>query len=956
MTERAMETSLLGLDPQGLSEPLSEDIRLLDRMMGEVLAEQGDPELLAVARRIYQDEGDPRSLAERIPELTDPVRVQRLLRAYTVLFQLLNTAEQKEIIRVNRCRAAQDSAGRRPDSIAEAVCRLRDAGVGAERVQELLEQIKICPTLTAHPTEARRRAVLNKLYSIAGWLMERSIPSELPRLDRPLNPGGAVERGLRGTLTALWQTDELRASRITVEDEVRNALYFFEQTILDVVPWLHDDLREALATAYPEHSFRIPPFIQYRSWVGGDRDGNPNVTPDVTWRTLLTHKELVLRYYLERVQALQRLLTQSCRLVPPSEELLQSLEKDRETVPLAIAPRPRFQSEPYSLKLLFIEARLQATLDHLQGLSDFRAEGPSFAAQLPAYTLSGELLEDLHVIQRSLRAGHAAALADEGPLAHLAVQVWTFGFRLAALDVRQHSDEHAPVLDEMMATSRILPTGQRYSELSEEEKVRVLTREIANPRALLPRNWVGSPEAQAVFQVFEVIRHAQHYISPHSVTTYIISMTHGVSDVLEVLLLAKEEGLVRWRMTDDGPVMESDLDVVPLFETVDDLHRCEGLMRQLFTNRVYRQQLAARDQFQEIMLGYSDSSKDGGYLAANWALQDAQARLAAACRTAGVTLRLFHGRGGTVGRGGGRANQAILSQPPGSFSGQIRFTEQGEVISFRYGLKPIAHRHLEQIANAVLIAAGEPSRPRPDLKRWREAMVTMAGVSRQAYRSLVYDDSGFWEFYTHATPIAHISRLPIASRPVFRPGKKISGVSNLRAIPWVFAWVQSRYMLPGWYGLGTALDRFGADPEGEKLLREMYQRWRFFRTVIRNAALELARADVPTTAWYAARAATQGADGQRIHDIICAELELTRSWILRLTGEADLLGPTSVVKRTIALRNPATLPLNKLQVYLLDTWDRLYPEGGPDVGREDPWRDALLLSIIGIAAAMQSTG
>jgi phosphoenolpyruvate carboxylase len=954
-----MSHSFLTIPPDQctLSQPLCSDIMLLDRLLGEVLSDQEDASLLPLARKLYEDEGEPGSLAGRIPELRDPQVVQQLLRAFTVFFQLLNTAEQKEIVRVNRSRAVRNPGQPRPESIGEAVRRLKESGMTAAQMQELLSRIDICSTLTAHPTEARRRAVQDKLQEIAEGLVERDLPPHTPLLDRPLNSADLVERELRAALTALWQTDELRASRITVEDEVRNGLYFFEHTILDVVPWLYDDLRAALREAYPEHSFQMPAFLYFRSWVGGDRDGNPNVTPDVTWRTLLTHKELVLRYYLERVGDLQRLLTQSARLAPASQELLRSIEQDRETVPLPVAPRKRFESEPYGLKLLYIAGRLQATLDHLAALSDFRAEGPSFTARPPAYRRSAEFLEDLILIQRSLREGHAAVLADEGPLAHLIVQVQAFGFHLAALDARQHSDEHAAVFDEMMAAAQVLPPGGRYSDLNEEEKVRVLTRELCSPRALLPRDWTGSERAQAVTQVFDVIRHAQRYIAARSVTTYVISMTHGISDVLEVLLLAKEEGLVRWRLEEGEPVMESDLDVVPLFETVDDLHRCEGLLRRLFANRGYRFQLAARGMFQEVMLGYSDSSKDGGYLAANWALHDAQARLSRVCRKAGVTLRLFHGRGGTVGRGGGRANQAILSQAPGSFTGPIRFTEQGEVISFRYSLLPIAHRHLEQIVNAVLLAAGEQSRQRPEPRRWHAALEQMAARSREAYRALVYEDAGFWDFYSQATPIAHISRLPIASRPVFRPGRASSGVESLRAIPWVFAWVQSRYVVPGWYGLGTALEWFVQEhPGGLELLREMYRKWRFFRTVINNAQLELTRAHLRTAAWYAQRVEPQE-EGIRLHALVEEEYCRTREQVLRITGEQSLLDHSPVVRSTVAFRNPVTVPLSKLQVYLLDRWESPAEEGvSPEEVRSDPWRDAILLSIIGLAAAMQSTG
>jgi phosphoenolpyruvate carboxylase len=941
----------------GLSAPLTADILLLDRLFGKVLEAQHGPELLDLARRLFEDTGAPATLADRLPELRDAAVVERLLRAFTVFFQLLNTAEQKEIIRVNRERQARNPEQPRRESIADAVRRMRDAGVTAPQMEEHLSRIFICPTLTAHPTEARRRAVLDKLLSIAQWLVEAAQPAALPRLDAPLNApaGGAdrVEQELTRTLTALWQTDELRASPITVMDEVRNGLYFFEHSIMDVVPWLHDDLHRALADAYPGHAFQVPPFLQYRSWVGGDRDGNPNVTADITWTTLLAHKGMALRHYQAAVGALQRELTQSLRLAPPSEELARSLEADAAAIPLPELDRSRLASEPYGLKLRYMAARLEATLSHLSALTDFRAEGPAFEAQAPAYHSAGEFLEELRVIQRSLEEGHAEAVAAHGALEHLAVQVQTFGFHLAALDVRQHSDEHAAVLDELLVEAQVLAPGARYSDLPEAEKVRLLTRELCNPRPLLGRGWTGSETAQRTLQLFEVIRHGRRYIAPESVVCYIISMTHGVSDMLEVLLLAKEQGLLRWTVRDGEPHMECDLDVIPLFETIDDLTGCDTLMRRLFVNRAYRHQLQARGDFQEIMLGYSDSSKDGGYLAANWALHSTQSRLSRACRDAGVAFRFFHGRGGTVGRGGGRANQAILSQPAGSFSGGIRFTEQGEIVSFRYSLPPIAHRHLEQIVGAVLVATADLPPRRRVKKDWTEAARRMADHSRGVYRALVYDDPEFWDFYTQATPIEHIGGLTIASRPVFRPGKGVGSPANLRAVPWVFAWVQSRYVLPGWYGLGSALEWLAEqDPDGLKLLREMYRLWPFFRTVIDNAQLELVRAHLPTAAWYASRVDPPEV-GQRFHARIQEEYTRTLEWTLHVTEERELLDNARVVRDTVALRNPVTEPLSKLQVALLEAWDAREEQGQPQLeGR----RDAILLSIIGVAAAMQSTG
>jgi phosphoenolpyruvate carboxylase len=935
-----------------LSPALRGDIELLNDLLGEVLTAQEGPELAGLAQALVAEEDlDPRELERRFPALADPQVVQRLLRAFTVFFQVLNVAEQKEIIRVNRERSARGEP--RSESIGEAVARLRAAGLPPAELQALLDRLYICPTLTAHPTEARRRAVMDKLQAIAGWLAERSGPAVSPRLDRPLDTAGLAERELRRALTALWQTDELRATALTVDDEVRNGLYFFENTILEVVPWLHADLRAALDREYPGHEFRIPPFIRYRSWVGGDRDGNPNVTPEVTWQTLLRHKELVLRHYLGRVERLRRELTQSLRLVPAAEALLASLAADAALVPLPERRRVRFEREPYALKLLYVHQRLAATLEHLDRIQDFLHEGPSFAAQPPAYETSPQFLADLLLIQESLRAHGAAVLAETGALPELITAVRTFGFRLASLDVRQHSDEHQRAVAELLAAARALPPEVDYAALSEADKVRLLTRELSTPRSLLARRFTPSAATAPVLRVFEVIGHAQRYISPHSVTTYIISMTHGVSDLLEVLLLAKEYGLARWTGDPDSPEggLESDLDIVPLFETIDDLHDCHELMRGLFRNRVYRRQLAAREGFQEVMLGYSDSSKDGGYLAANWALHDTQARLFRLCAAEGVRLRLFHGRGGTVGRGGGRANQAILSQPPG-FDGAIRFTEQGEVVSFRYSLAPIAHRHLEQIAGAVLLAAGSAAAgvgPRREPQAWGGVLRALAAHSRDVYRELVYEDPDFWSFYTQATPIQHISRLTIASRPVFRPGRA-GGAQHLRAVPWVFAWVQSRYGVPGWYGMGSALEWFVAqEPGNAALLQRLYRRWPFFRTVLHNAQLELLRAHLPTAAWYAARVQPPEL-GERMHRQLAEEYERTRKWVMWIVGEETLLTRAPVIRRTIALRNPATLPLSKLQVALLDRLAQAPDDPDP------AWREAVLLSITGVAAAMQSTG
>lgn len=947
----------LALDPQRYQLPaaLADDIVLLDHLLGEVLkAEEGDW-IIDVARRLYlEEEGqDPQTVLQRYPELKDATAVKTVLRAFTVLFQLINIAEQKEIVRVNREREARAGEAPRSESISEAVQQLHQRGITAEEMQRLLDTIEIAPTITAHPTEARRRAVMDKLLAIAGWLVERAQPSEIPRLDRSLNIRGLADRELRRTLVALWDTNEIRATAVTVEDEVNNSLYYFEQTVLEVICWMHDDLRNALYEAYPDFDFKIPAFFRYHSWVGGDRDGNPNVTPDITWKTLLMHKRMMLAYYLRRVQKLQREFSLSARLAPPSEDLKASLKADEEMIsslPQSIIKR--FIDEPYALKLKFMEERLRATVHHLDVLSDFRAEGPSFKAAAPAYSASHEFLHDLELLQQSLQGRHDRILATEGALAHIVIQVRTFGFHLASLDVRQHSSEHEKAVDELMSFAQVLPPGKTYSELPEDEKVEVLTRELQNVRPLLPRGWRGSEDAQTALQVFEVICHAQHYISENAINSYVISMTHGISDLLEVLLLAKEGGLFNWRRDNGETLTGAPINVVPLFETIDDLANCDELMRALFKNPAYRQHLALRKNFQEIMLGYSDSSKDGGYLAANWSLQDTQARLANACKDAGLEFRLFHGRGGTVGRGGGRANRAILAQPAGSFNGRIRFTEQGEVVSFRYGLPPMAHRHLEQIANAVLIATVDNDSDAPASATWSEAMDDVAARSRQVYRAIVYDEPDFWKFYTQATPIAHISRLPIASRPVSRSAEGLVGLEDLRAIPWVFAWVQSRYVIPGWYGIGTALGEFADNKAGGlETLQQMYREWSFFKTVLDNAQFELLRTMLETAKWYSDR--VEPAElGERMHETIDQEYQKSCDILARITGQQRIL-EKSVMRNIIALRNPGVRPISRLQVALLEQWDKETRNGNePD----KDWREAILLSITGIAAAMQSTG
>lgn len=990
--------SFLGISPRnnGFPAALADDIELIDKMLGRLLVAEGEERLIGIARGLYEqclndsDPGrEPHDSAQMVAEmmkkfepLNDPALVSHVLRAFTIFFQLVNIAEQKEIVHANRRRQmaklAHGGTGWRPESIGSAISRLADAGVDAEEMQTLLDRVEIIPTITAHPTEARRRVVMDKLLAFADGLSQREMPSDASRLDKPLDlPGAYAEEELFRQLTALWNTDELRSGSMSVMDEVNNSVYFFQRTIIDVVAWLHHDMKGALKAAYPGHKFRIEPFIQYQSWVGGDRDGNPNVTPEITWATVLYHHQVILSYYLSAIDPLKRELSLSSRLLEVSDELKQSLEKDAHIVQLPAEELERFRVQPFALKLTYVQMRLEATLaraTHLEALEPCSALEPTDDIRA-AYNSAQEFLDDLQVIERALQQPATQPLAEGGLLQRLIVQAKTFGFQLASLDIRQHSNEHAKVLGEILTAAGVLAPGEDYDSLSEERKLEILDRELRSSRPLLHRGWKGTPQSLKTLKVFDMIRCSREIFGDKCITCYVISMTHEVSDMLEVLVLAKEAGLARWVMPREGQGnelrLESDLDIVPLFETIEDLQNCDTLMREMFSNPTYKLHLDARNNFQELMLGYSDSSKDGGYLAANWNLQDTQDRLARACQEAGVDYRFFHGRGGTVGRGGGRASRAILSQPRGSFTGRIRFTEQGEVVSFRYALRPMAHRHLEQIVNSVLLAVyNKPDRifgqqvevgkatPSPDANdrshdKFGPAMEEMAAHSRKIYRQMVHDDAEFWDFYTQATPIAHISQLPITSRPAARGGGPLNGMEELRAIPWVFAWVQSRYVVPGWYGLGSGLESKASRGETDlEELRAMYREWPFFRTVVDNAQLELVRTHLPTAANYAGRVKPELL-GRRFHETIVQEYERSAKWVLDITGQEHLLDKSPVVQSTVELRNPAVFPINRLQVMLMEMWDNLPPE---EQNRQTPWNEPLLLSITSIAAGMQSTG
>jgi len=831
--------------------------------------------------------------------------IERVLKRLTIRFHLRNKAEQVHIARINRAREATGEAPR-AESIREAVRALAGAGRSLDGVLAVVSSLDIGPTLTAHPTETRRRAVLQKQRQVGECLEELDLPLRTA-FERARNESRA-----RQALALLLATDEIRARRLTVLDEVRIGLMHLEDVIWRTVPLIHRDLADAIEETYGARP-ELPPLLRYRSWIGGDRDGNPNVTAEVTRQTLDMLREAARALWTLSLTRLRRELSLSDRRVPISDELRADLERLAAERPLPPSELRHVGHEPFRVKVLHMLGRVVAD---------------------DAYT-GGELAHDLDLLRRALLHAGLAEVAERGPIADMLVQARAFGLHLAALDIRQHSRAHSAAVGEML---RLAGACADYDSLAEPDRLALLHRELAFDRPLLSPRAEPSPATGELLALFRLLAETVR-ARPEAIGSYIISMTHERSHLLEVLVLMREVGL--WRRTPQG--VRSDLDITPLFETIEDLERSPALLRELLEDPVYREHLRARGVLQEIMLGYSDSNKDGGYWTANWRLHVAQGELARACANAGVQLRFFHGRGGTVARGGGRAHRAILAAPAESRSGRIRFTEQGEVITFRYAHTALARRHLEQIVNAALIAASGAAPDGSEPEGIRPLMEELSEASMRAYRSLV-DSPGFWPWFVASSPLLHIGALPIASRPASRSGDLTFG--TIRAIPWVFSWTQMRYNAPGWYGLGAAFEeRVLADPERLDLCRRAYRGGSCFTTFIDNAQQEMARARLPMARAYCIPHAPE------VHDALAAEFERARDAVLAVTGQAGLLDNNPVIRDSIRERNPETDLINILQVELMHRAREA--EEGPDRER---LRGLILLSVNGLAAAMQSTG
>jgi len=905
-SEAARRAEPRGIGSAGARDPLAREVKLLGALLGQVIVEQEGPALFELVEQLRRAairgrRGGPEETIQRALHALDGRSATELLavaRAFTAYFLLINLAEEKHRLRTLRKRERSGSRAPLADGIGAAILRLRRDGMSRDDVRALAGRMRLMPVLTAHPTEARRRTVLvaqRRLYR----LLDRF---DDPRLTR--SEDRDLRRRLREEVSVLWQTSPVRDKRPTPLDEVRAAMVFFDETLFAVTPRLYRALQDTMGGIETDSTSAA--YLRWSSWIGADRDGHPGVTAEVTRRTMRIQADHVLRAYHNVVARLQQTIAISDdQAGVPNDYRLEVASMGRGFPRVRADLQRRFGGQSYRQALGIIGERIDRTRAKLAG-------GPG--SKRGGYASPADLVTDLRRMQAALRQ-HGAGRVAAGEVQDLVWQVETFGFHFASLEVRQHAEVHAAALDRL--------------------------RDGGAPDEALGGFGVSLDEVLATLR-------AQHEIGvafgAETASRFVISFTRSSADAVALLALAS--GAV------PGISPSEWLDVVPLLETREELESAEAFLESLLTDEGYQRHLDRRGKRQEVMLGYSDSNKESGYLSAAWNLHRAQEGLVVAARKHGVELTLFHGRGGTIGRGGGPANRAVLAQAAGSVGGRLKLTEQGEVIAERYPGPQIAQRHLEQMTNALLLS----SRPRSDadgMDRWRPMMSELVALAEDAYRGLVWEDGSFEAFFVRATPIAEISRMELGSRPARRGAGIAPSLASLRAIPWTFAWAQSRTNLPAWYGVGAALAGYVArhGDRGRDELERAYREWAFFSSTVDNVELGLAIADPVVAARYSGLAGTDE-PMRRIADTLRVEREQTESEVLRLTGSARLLDGSPRLQRSIELRTPYVDVLSELQVRGLA---RL--RGGSLGADERAATERLLqLTVSGLAAGLQHTG
>jgi len=939
---------------QSSDKTLLGDIAYLRTILYQVLEEQVGIKLLKVIEDLSASSNISAKGIKK-PLLSNKLfkKVQKItlgetgqvIQAYAINFQLVNLAEENFGMQDRRTtqRKGQPVSG----SIEECVKTFKKKGISPDKIQLLLNQLSITPVITAHPTEVKRRTVLEKHRKIYLAIFKKENPIWTNREKE------IIREEIIGEVQKLWQTGDIRLEKPNVEEEVLSGLFYFNKTFFDVLPMLYDELFYQLRKYYPEYRFlrqhpdgtnyanksetrpASQPLISFGSWIGGDRDGNPFVTSEKTKWALISHKKLVLSKYREIIAALISKLSISRQLILPDKELLASIKQDArdmgEEGQTIIARNPH---EPYRQKLSLMKRKLEGT----------NTDGEKFC-----YRSIQVFIEDLNIIRNSLNAtkGERIAKLEIEPIIR---QAETFGFHLAKLDIRQHSEIHRMAIAELLDKAGIVKSG--YLALSEKEKVNLLSKELTSIRPLVPNYVHLSPETKEVLDTFMVVRHAQDDLSLDAIGSYIVSMTHNPSDILTVQLLAKEAGLCGIR---DDKELFNRLNIVPLFETIDDLRRAPEILKELFSNRTYLKYLAKRDNVQEVMLGYSDSCKDGGILTSSWELYQAQKTITEAAAEYRLKLKFFHGRGGTVGRGGGPTHKAILAQPRGTVNGLIKITEQGEVISSKYANLGTALYNLNLLVAGVMDATLDSEQLTVNSEQskkeiiFEEAFKEISEISYKLYRELV-DNPDFLTYFYQATPIEELEYLNIGSRPTYRKGK--GGVEDMRAIPWVFSWNQSRHIIPGWYPFGSSLKAFiGSDTKRERLLQDMYEQWPFFNNLIDNIQMVIAKSDMTIAKLYASLVEDKKIRN-KIYDKIHKEFNLTVKMLLKITGQKKILDNSPFLQRSIAMRKPSIDPVNYIQVILL----KRLRHGKTDGNEREKLIATLMMSINCIATGLRNTG
>jgi len=920
-------------------------VKRLGEILGEVISTQSGEDVVYNVERLrkgfirMRKSKDPQHLArlKKTIEKLSPDALRPVIRAFSIYFQLVNIAEESFQHRQRR-RIAASGQPLWQGSFDQSLRALRSKGVTPEQLQDLLDEVRYMPVFTAHPTESKRRAILLQLRRIF------EANEALDATPTTINHQQKYESELKACIQTLWKTDEVRPAKPDVRHEVRMGLHHFTESLFNAVPEVYRRLSDGIERVYGDHQdynrIELPTLLRFGSWIGGDRDGNPNVTSETTLEAVLTQQETILRFYLKKVNLLISELTHSIHFISPSPAFLASLDADDSYRAEFDQEYPhRFRMEPYRRKLYVMNIRLQQALQRTEERLSGKPANPS----APGYRNEDEFILDLKLIRDSL-ISHGDSIAANGELLDLLRMARTFGFYLARLDIRQESTVHSEAVADILKVAGI---ENDYLQMDEESRLQLLGKLIENPAPVFDRTELAEM-TQEVLRVIDIIAEMQQCVSRKVIGRYVISMAHYASDVMNVMFLCSLDQLCgklngRHFCT---------IGVSPLFETINDLSHIEPVMSRLLDDPVYRALLDSGDSLQEVMLGYSDSAKDGGIVASAWTLYQAQQQVIALGKQRGLNIRLFHGRGGTIGRGGGPTHQAITSQPANTVLGQIKFTEQGEVLSYKYSNPETAVFELTMGLTGVMQASlGLIKNVAEDDQQYAQVLQQLQIDGERLYRKLTEDTEGFLDYFYESTPVSEIGLLNIGSRPSHRKKTDRSKYS-VRAIAWVFGWAQSRHTLPAWYGLGTALDLFaGQSADNLKILRKLYKSWPFFNALLGNTQMALFKADMLIASEYAELMENQTA-AKQVLALINKEYELTCKWILKITQIDELLDENPLLKQSLSRRDPYLVPLNHIQLVLL----KRYRDESLDNAERELQLDPLLRSINAIAAGMRNTG